>query len=72
MIFWIFSKVLLELFQSSLMKRSTTEFGSVLGPFLGMRLCLKSLQQKPIQVTSNNISKNRLVHRFYPSVHFDK
>ena len=90
MFFWMFSKVLLQLFQSTLMKRSMTEFGSVLRPFLPvfllkidfnrdnllkfleMRLCPKSLQWIPILVASNNISKNRLVHRRYPSVHFDK
>ena len=67
------------------MKRSTTEFGSVLRPFLPvfpvwdnllkileLRLCPQSLQWIPILVASNNISKNRLVHRRYPSVHFDK
>ena len=87
---WMFSKALLQLFQSTLMKRSMTEFGSVLRPFLPvfwfktdlnrenlskfleMRLCPKCLQWTPILVASNNISKNRLDHRRYPSVHFDR
>ena len=34
MFFWMFSKVLLQLFRGTLMKRSMTEFGSVLRPFL--------------------------------------
>ena len=56
-----------------------TEFGSVLEPFFPVlsdftreNLCPKSLQWIPILVAPNNISKNRLVHRRYPSVHFDK
>ena len=39
--------------------------------FLETRLCPKRLQWIPILVTSNNIFKNRLVDRRYPSVYFD-
>ena len=81
---------MLQLFQSTLMKRSVTEFGSVLRTFLPVfwlkidfkrdnllkfleiRLRSKSLQWIPILVATNKISKNRLVHRCYPLVHFDK
>ena len=84
MFFWMFSKVLLQLNQSILMKRSMTEFGSVLGPFflvfwlksdftrdslLKMRLCPKCIQWISILVAFHNIFKNWRVHRRYPSPH---
>ena len=86
----MFSKVLLQLFQSTIMKWSMTKFGSVLECwdlyfikkwfhqrqfveiFGDTIIPIKSLQWIPILVASNNISKKRLVHRRYPSVHCDK
>ena len=84
MFFWMVSKALLQLLQSTLMKRSMTEFGRVLRPFLpvfqqgqfaeffGDEIMPKKSPMNTYPVASNNISKNRLVHRRYPLVHFDK
>ena len=84
MFFWMVSKALLQLFQRTLMKRSMTEFGRVLRPFLpvfqqgqfaeffGDEIMPKKSPLDTYPGASNNISENRLVHRRYPLVHFDK